>query len=206
MTEIKVSGAMLERLPVYLHYMRSLPDSEKTNVSSGKIARALGLGEVQVRKDLAYVCGKGRPKTGYDYDELLKHLEFRLCCGRRTSAVIVGAGRLGRALLSYEHFAEYGVDILAAFDVKVERVEQLENGKKIMPMSALKDFCEENDVKIGVICVPETAAQEVADELVARSVAAIWSFAPGKITVPDGVRVKHENVAASVAVLAAGLR
>lgn len=204
MTEIKISKTVLERLPVYVHYLRSLPDDEKTNVSSGKIARALGMGEVQVRKDLAFVCGKGRPKTGYEYAELLKHLECRLGCKNKTLAVVVGAGRLGKALLSYEHFSEYGVEIVAAFDAGVKEPENF-NGKKIMPVGMLKDFCRDNNIKIGVICVPEKAAQEVADKLVDASVSAIWNFAPGRITVPDNVRLKHENVAASAAVLAAGL-
>ena len=205
MTEIKIPKTVLERLPVYLHYLRSLPKEERTNVSSAKIARALGLGEVQVRKDLALVCGKGRPKIGYSYEELKKHLEFRLGCSNNTVAVIVGAGRLGRALLSYEHFSEYGLDIPAAFDLKATKKEELSNGKAVFPMEELESFAKENDVKIGIICVPEKAAQQVADEFVKCGVKAIWNFAPGRISVAEGVRIKNENMAASLAVLSAGL-
>ena len=205
MCEVKIPKTVLERLPMYLHYLRSLPISERTNVSSAKIAHALGLGDVQVRKDLALVCGKGRPKIGYSYDELKKHLEISLGCSNNTIAIIVGAGRLGRALLSYEHFSEYGLDIPAAFDVSKTEKEELSSGKVVFPMSELYVFSKENDVKIGIICVPEQAAQQVANELVACGVKAIWNFAPGRITMPEGIKVKNENMAASLAVLSAGL-
>ena len=105
----------LQRLPVYLNYLKSLPE-EKIYVSSGLIAEALGMGEVLVRKDLAYTSAVGRPRVGYDKGELISALEDYLCCNGRRYAVIAGIGALGRAVLGYGGFCNYGIEVAAAFD------------------------------------------------------------------------------------------
>lgn len=205
MSNRKISESVMERLPVYLHYLKSLSATEGDTISSAAIAKTLGLGEVQVRKDLALISGAGKPKIGYYRLELISHIEAALGSGKVTNAVIVGAGKLGKALLCYEGFSEFGVHILAAFDVEVENGLKISCDKRVLPIGELKEFCKNNDVKIGVITVPESEAQKVADELVDAKVSAIWNFAPARLKIPPEIKVKNENMAASVAVLSASL-
>lgn len=190
-----VSRAALGRIPVYLKFIESLPQDVET-VSATTIAKALGFGEVQVRKDLGAICGSGKPRIGYTVFDLKASLEC-LIDSRNGKTVIVGAGKLGRALLDYGGFSDYGLDILAAFDTEVSQNNASE--KPILPIDGLHDFCKENDVSIGVIAVPAKAAQEVCDKLCQSGIKAIMSFAPCKLTAPEGVAIQYENMALSLA-------
>jgi len=190
-----VSRAALGRIPVYLKFIESLPQDVET-VSATTIAKALGFGEVQVRKDLGAICGSGKPRIGYTVSDLKASLEC-LIGSRNGKTVIVGAGKLGRALLDYGGFSDYGLDILAAFDTDVSQNNASE--KPILPIDGLHDFCKENDVSIGVIAVPAKAAQEVCDKLCQSGIKAIMSFAPCKLTAPEGVAIQYENMALSLA-------
>lgn len=190
-----VSRAALGRIPVYLKFIESLPQDVET-VSATTIAKALGFGEVQVRKDLGAICGSGKPRIGYTVSDLKESLES-LIDSRNGKTVIVGAGKLGRALLDYGGFSDYGLDILAAFDTEVSQNNA--SGKPILPIDGLHDFCKENDVSIGVIAVPAKAAQEVCDKLCQSGIKAIMSFAPCKLTAPEGVAIQYENMALSLA-------
>ena len=190
-----VSRAALGRIPVYLKFIESLPQDVET-VSATTIAKALGFGEVQVRKDLGAICGSGKPRIGYTVSDLKACLEC-LIDSRNGKTVIVGAGKLGRALLDYGGFSDYGLDILAAFDMDVSQNNA--SGKPILPIDGLHDFCKENNVSIGVITVPAKAAQEVCDKLCQSGIKAIMSFAPCKLTAPEGVAIQYENMALSLA-------
>ncbi len=193
-----VPKATLGRLPLYLRYLESKRADTKT-ISATAIAKALGLGDVQVRKDLGAVSGFGRPKVGYNTDELIEQLES--CLGQKNlcKAVIVGAGKLGRALLDYNGFADYGLEIAAAFDVDVSEKEVTDSGKPIYPMSEFEGFCYREGAKIGIITVPESAAQEVCNTMVRCNISAIWSFAPQTLKVPENIALRQENLALSLA-------
>lgn len=195
-----VSIQTLRRLPVYLHYLKSLDGSAPT-VSATVIAEALGLNDVQVRKDLGSVSGSGRPKKGYVTPELIAELEEYLGCNSVTSTVLVGAGNLGRALLSYGGFSDYGLEIVAAFDVSDKIVGSIAGGKPVLPMSELGRVCKEKGARLGIITVPSAGAQGACDELVAHGITAIWNFAPTVLKVPSDVLVENENLASSLAVL-----
>lgn len=192
-----VSRAALGRIPVYLKYLKSLPESLQT-VSSTTIAKELGFGEVQVRKDLGAMCGAGKPRVGYSVADLIGSLEA-LTSGNRGLTVIIGAGKLGRALLDYDGFDDYGLSVLAAFDAKVSDAEVTQKGKPILPMSSLKDFCREHDISIGVIAVPPEAAQQTCDLLCENGIKAIWCFAPCRLKTHDSTVIQYENMALSLA-------
>ena len=196
----KVSRATIGRIPLYLQYLKKA-DPTLENISATALAKALDLGEVQVRKDLAAVSGAGRPKTGYQVRELIASLDAFICADRRGTVVIVGAGKLGRALLDYGGFAEYGSEIIAAFDIAVDVPEQSHNGLPIYPLDRLEGFCREHPAKIGIITVPADQAQSVCDRLLGCGVRAIWCFAPCKLTVPEDFPVQYENMALSLAYL-----
>lgn len=197
----KISKAVLKRLPLYLGYLRSLGEGEPENISATALAAALEMGEVQVRKDLAMVSDGGRPKVGYRRLGLISDIEQFLGYDNTNNAVLIGAGKLGRALLGYTGFSEYGLNIVAAFDAAAEQAGTDESGKQVLPMSKLETLCKERNILIGIITVPSACAQEVCDELISYGVKAIWNFAPVHLDVPSGILVQYENMAASLAVL-----
>ena len=198
MDKCTISKATLGRLPSYLEFLRNLPPDKVPYISATAIAKHLGLGEVQVRKDLAAVSGAGKPKLGYVTAELVEKLENCLGCNRLTSAVLVGAGRLGRALLQYDEFEKYGVKISAAFDSN-ERVISLGTKSEILPMNQFEYFCKTQNIKLGIITVGEGSAQAVCDQMVKSGITAIWNFAPCKLNVPAGILLQNENLALSLA-------
>lgn len=193
-----VSRATLSRLPRYLDALTGLCDKESVYVSATALAKMLSLGEVQVRKDLAAVSGKGKPKLGYDRQQLIERLRDCLGYNSLTSAVLVGAGKLGRALADYDGFEKFGVKITAAFDSN-EQILNLGAKTKILPIGEFESFCKSRDIKIGIITVGEGSAQTVCDKMVDSGITAIWNFAPCKLDVPDGIILRNENLALSLA-------
>ena len=198
MNGYSIPKATLGRLPQYLAYLRSLPEMRHT-ISATAIAKALSLGDVQVRKDLAAVSGAGKPKIGYETDQLITDIESPLGCERLTNAVLVGAGKLGRALLDYDGFEDFGVKIIAGFDCNETTLKK--GAKEILPIRDIGAYCRKHDVKIGIITVGGGSAQDVCDKLVESEVEAIWNFAPVALKVPNGILLKQENLALSLAYL-----
>ena len=198
MDKCTISKATLGRLPSYLEFLRNLPPDKVPYISATAIAKHLGLGEVQVRKDLAAVSGAGKPKLGYGTTELVEKLEDFLGCNQLTPAVLVGAGKLGRALLQYDEFEKYGVKISAAFDSN-ERVISLGSKTEILPMNQFEYFCKTKNIKLGIITVGEGSAQAVCDQMVKSGITAIWNFAPCKLKVPTDILLQNENLALSLA-------
>lgn len=201
----KISKAVLKRLPGYLNYLKSMPENCPSHISATALANALGMGEVQVRKDLAMVSDGGRPKIGYLREALIDDIEQFLGYDNTTDAVIIGAGKLGQALMGYKGFEEYGLNILAAFD-KAPKMERTEDGKPVYHIDKLENFCRKNKVLMGIITVPAEHAQSVADQLIAGGIKAIWSFAPTHLEVPRHILVQYENMATSLAVLSMHLQ
>lgn len=198
MATISIPKATLGRIPLYIEYLSSLPEESNETVSAPKIARGLSLGEVQVRKDLAMISGRGKPKIGYDREKLIQDLENHLGHESLTNAVLIGAGKLGRALLDYQGFEEFGIRILAGFDCN-EKAFSISGSKSVLPIKDIEQYCADNNVRIGIITVGQGSAQEVCDRLVACGIKAIWNFAPCALTVPSGVLLKQENLALSLA-------
>ena len=193
----KVSKATLGRVPSYLGYLKSL-DESITTISATSIAKNLGFGEVQVRKDLGAISATGKPRIGYLRQELTERLEA-LLKAEDGNAVIMGAGRLGKALLDYNGFEKYGISILSAFDPKIKTPEFSKGGKPLLPIEDLSSYCRENNIRLGVIAVPKEAAQEVCDTLCENGIKAIWCFAPCRLYTPADVAVQYENLALSLA-------
>ena len=191
-----VSRPMLERLPIYASCLEKMIENGVTSVSSAKIAKELNLGEVQVRKELAYVSGAGKPRIGYDSGKLLCDIRRFLGEDKPCEAVIVGAGRLGCALLGYGNFEEIGVRVGAAFDIS-KHVDSVD-GKKIYTLEEFLPYCKEHTVRIGIITVPAENAQEACDMMLNAGIKAIWNFAPITLKVPDDVSVVNEKLAISL--------
>lgn len=198
-----LSRQALKRLPVYMSYLKSIDNGENEYVSSAMVAKALDLNDVQVRKDLAAVCkSSGIPKKGFAIRDLIRGISDFLGYENSNIAILIGAGKLGMALMSYRGFDNYGMNIVAAFDSRSEIVDN----EKIFDISRLKEICELYKVKIGIITVPENSAQEVCDLLVKSGIKAIWNFAPTHIKAPEDILVQNENMASSLALLSNHLR
>lgn len=191
----------LQRLPIYLNYLKSLPEGDKY-ISSGAIAAALGMGEVLVRKDLAYTSSSGRPKVGYVRAELIAAIEEYLGCNKKKNAVLVGVGGLGSALLSYGGFSKYGIDIVEAFDSDPEKIGTTVGGKAVRGDDELASAVNKYGALLAIVAVPAVAAQQVCDCLAASGVNGILNFAPVQLKAPESVVVRNIDVAASLAILA----
>ena len=199
METVKVSKKLLNRLPVYLNYLKSLPDDYE-NVSATVMARDLNLGDVQVRKDLAKVSAAGRRRTGRSRQQLILDIESYLDITSDTGTILVGIGKLGQALLDYNGFEEAGMNLMAGFDIN-PFADQTSGGKPIYPLNRLESFCRHYHVHIGIIAVPPERAQEICDCLVSCGIKAIWNFAPVLLKVPEDVVVHSENLAVSLTAL-----
>lgn len=206
MSDRCVSKQTLQRLPAYLSYLRDPRKELKKYVSATMIAEALGLNDVVVRKDLASVSSSGRPKVGYVRLELIRELEKFLGYDNSQDAVLVGAGKLGQALLSYTGFPQYGLNILAGFDSDPRLAGAEVAGKKILPMDKLPGLCRRVGVHIGIITVPGEHAQKVCDQLIDSGILAVWNFANAHLLVPEGILVQNENMAVSLALLSNHLK
>ena len=201
MTGAPISKKTLSRLPLYLGYLKEQKRFGQKTISATMIAEGLGLNQVQVRKDLAQISCGGKPRIGYMRDELETDIERFLGYNNVNSAVIVGAGNLGKALMSYVGFKQYGLDIAAAFDADGALTNSEFNGIPIFPVEKLPDIAKRLKIHIGIITVPAPHAQKVCDMLVDAGVLAVWNFAPTVLKVPEGILVQNENMASSLALL-----
>ena len=199
--ENAVSKATFSRVPAYLRYLKGEAGKGVEYVSSAAIAKDMGLSAVGVRKDLALISSRpGKPRFGFEVRMLIADIEKFLGYDRWTNAVIIGAGGLGRAILSYEGFENYGIHVIAAFDNAPAKIGAV-GGKPVYPMERLGDVVKRSGVKVCILTVPRSAAQEACDRAVEAGISAILSFAPVHLRVPDGVTVKYEDLAVSLAEL-----
>ena len=200
-----ISKSVLKRLPTYLSYLKNMTEDVPEHISATTLAAALGMGEVQVRKDLAAVSDGGRPKIGYNREALIDDIEQFLGYDNTTDAVLIGAGKLGQALMAYRGFDEYGLNIMAAFD-RNPKMEMTDEGKPVYNIARLTQFCRSHKVLMGIITVPAQHAQEVCDKLIGCGIKAIWTFANARLDVPANILVQYENMATSLAVLSMHLQ
>ena len=197
MKNANISKPTLGRLPIYLEYITTRVSTEMT--SAAEIARGLSLGEVQVRRDLNMICKEGRPKVGYPTSTLISDLEAALSKNECVHAVVAGAGKLGRALQGYDGFSQFGLKIIAAFDIDETKVDVADKAHPVYPIAEIEAYCETHNIHLGIITVPRESAQSVCDRMTSCGITAIWNFAPCKLAVPEKITVKNENLALSLA-------
>ncbi len=197
-----ISRATIGRMPSYLRFLKEKELAGERTVSSTAIAEELNLNAVQVRKDLAVISSvAGKPKLGFEIADLIADINRFLGYDNVTDAVLVGAGGLGRALVGYVGFKNYGLNIVAAFDSSPKLIGKKFGGVQVYDAAETSRLVRRLNVLIGIIAVPKEAAQQVADELVEGGVRAIWNFAPANLVLPQNVAVKNEDMAASLAIL-----
>ena len=201
-----VSKATISRMPAYLRYLKEAKTKGVEYVPSAAIAKDMAVSAVLVRKDLELVSlVSGRPRLGFEVNGLIADIEKFLGYDNVSDAIIVCVGGLGRAFLGYDGFKHYGLNIVAGFDVKEELINTKIEKKPVLPLNQLDKFVSQRNVNIGIITVPKCVAQAVCDCMVQAGIRAIWNFASVKLNVPDGVIVRYEDLAASLAMLSGDL-
>lgn len=194
-----ISRRLRKRLPLYLNYLKSLPE-DSFNISASEVAKALGMGHVQVRKDLAQISETGRCRTGRNRQQLMQDIADYLDFVKQTGTIVIGSGKLGQSLLDYAGFDEAGFLVMAGFDVSSSN-HMSKGGKPIYPMNRLEPFCKYYDVHVGIIAVPEETAQQVCNRLIACGIRVILNFTPVPLQVPEYVLVQNQNFAVSLSSL-----
>lgn len=191
----------LRRLPIYLQLLKELQIAGRTEISTTHIATDLRLDPTQVRKDLAYTEIVGKPKVGYDIEVLIQAIEDFLNWNNLTDAFLAGAGNLGQALIGYEGFRKYGVNIIAAFDTDINKIDQEIHGISVLPVEKLPDLAQRMHIHIGILTVPAEQAQKTAELMIQGGIKAIWNFAPVSLKVPEEIIVENAGFTTSLAVL-----
>jgi len=191
----------LKRLPQYIHLLKKLKEDGIRQISSNTIANELNLDSIQVRKDLAVTGVVGKPKLGFDLEELYSALLHTLNWDNSTDAFLVGMGSLGSAILGYKTFPEYGLNIIAAFDNDEEKIGQSFAGTEVLSSDKLTDMIKRMHINIGVITVPANEAQKVAQQMIDGGIIAIWNYAPVHLKVPPEIIVVNAQLSQSLGVL-----
>lgn len=199
--KVNIPDPSIKRLARYLHLLLHLKASGLKIVSSTLIANELSLDPTKVRKDIQFTNIVGKPKTGFQIEELINSIETTLNWNSTNLAYLIGAGSLGKAILGYKNFDRCGLKFLDAFDV-----DKLKVGKKffnieVHHISKLPKLSEDLHNIIAVLTVPAEVAQEVTDIIIDSGIKAIWNFAPKHIKVPEDVIVENILLSQSLAVL-----
>ena len=202
----KIPIPTIKRFPSYIRYIKQYKENGVKNVSATILANDLRLNPIQVRKDLAFSGIEGKPKVGFDIDQLLEALIDTLGWNNSTDAVLIGAGNLGSALMGYKGFENYGLRIVAAFDKKEDIVGKKIGNLEIQSLTKLEEYILLNGIGIAILTVPATQAQPTAELLVKCGIQAIWNFAPKDLSLPENIAVQRTDLATQFAVLSAKLR
>lgn len=197
-----IPRATLNRLPLYLRALSQVEGAENVYVSSRKLAELVGSNSAQVRKDLSCLGELGVRGMGYDVQHLERRILTVLGLLEPRKAVVVGVGRLGSALIGYPGFVEKGFEIIAAFDADPKKVGEKVADLKIRSIKELKRYLIENGpVDIGIVAVPSSSAQEVAELLVEAGVKSILNFAPVSLEISDNIPVRYVDLAVEMQIL-----
>jgi redox-sensing transcriptional repressor len=197
-----ISEATVARLPVYLRVLTGLAESGVGTVSSDVLAEAAGVGPAKLRKDLSHLGSYGTRGVGYDVEFLVYQISRALGLTQHYSVVIVGVGNLGQALAGYAGFGTRGFRVAGLVDADRARVGNVIAGLEVRHVDELEAILAENDVSIGVIATPASAAQDVCNRLVGAGVTSVLNFAPVVLSVPDGVDVRKVDLSIELQILA----
>ena len=196
-----ISQATIDRLPLYFRTLRLVEEEEMQIISSDELGRRLDITPEQIRKDLATFGQFGRKGIGYDVHDLKNKIGNILGLHKKWRLAIVGVGHLGGALANYVNFASLGFSVVALIDINQKIIGGEVNGIEIEDAANMNQIIEKKSVDIGVITVPASEAQGVADKLVAAGVKGIWNFAPIKLNVPPTVPLVNEDLSIGLSAL-----
>jgi redox-sensing transcriptional repressor len=198
----RVPKPTVKRLSLFLRELEHCAEQNQATISSKQLGAALGLTDAQVRKDLACFGQFGQPGIGYQVSDLIEKLRRILGTDRTWNTALIGAGNLGRALMSYGGWKKRGFDIVAVFDQNPAMAGEKLEGHRVRPMKDLAMLVRERDIHLGIIAVPATGAQDVCDQLIKAGVRGILNFAPIRLDVHDTVSISSVDLALALEQLA----
>jgi redox-sensing transcriptional repressor len=201
----KIAESTVRRLSLYLGFLEDAGDRGVLTTSSDELARLGGTTSAQVRKDLSFFGSFGKRGLGYPVPELADQLRQILGLKRRYRVALIGAGKIGSALVQYRGFKQRGFDIVAIFDSDPGKVGRQWNGLTVLDVESLEKEVSRQPIDMAVLVTPADAAQAVADRIVALGVKAVLNFAPVQLNVPDDVVVKTVNLALELETLSYAL-
>ena len=190
---LEIPEVVIDRLPVYYRFIVRIADEGRTVISSQELGDELDVTPAQIRKDLSYFGRFGKQGRGYSVQRLLDELRLILGLDRRWSVVVVGIGRLGRAVASYPGFEGQGFDVSGRYDANPELIGSEVDGDVVRDVAELDADLRKSQIDIGVVTVSAPHAQEVVDVLTRGGVRAILNYTPTRIQVPEGVELKNIN-------------
>ena len=197
----KVPEPTLRRLPWYLAFVKLMKGKGETFISSTQIAKEINVDPSQVAKDLSFVNISGKTRVGYDINALVDVLEDFLGFTSQHKAFLFGVGSLGASLLHDTGLSQYGLEIVAGFDVREDLDVSMINGIPVFHMDDFPAKQKEYGATIGVITVPVEKAQEVTDRIIEGGIKALWNFTPFRIRVPEHIVVQNTSMYAHLAVM-----
>ena len=189
-----VSKATIDRLPLYFRTLGQIQQENVLIISSEELGRRIGVTPEQIRKDLSSFGEFGKKGVGYYVSDLAKHIGEILGLHRDWNIALVGLGHLGRALVNYKHFTNLGFHVKAIFDADPAKIGEMVGDIQVQTINDIKQEVSRKNIHIGVIAVPAAAAQDVANSLVVAGVKGIWNFAPVILNIPDGIRLRNEDL------------
>ena len=187
----KIPDIIIGRLPVYLRALQRLADRGIQTTSSQELGEIVGISAAQIRKDISQFGEFGKQGTGYSIPFLIERVRGILKVDRVWDVAIVGMGDMGHALARYNGFTDRGFRVKMVFDNDPEKIGQIVAGFEINDANAMAEKIKQNKIKIAMLTVPATAAQDIAEQLVKAGVKAILNYAPISLAVPSGVRVQY---------------
>ena len=199
--DFNVPEPTLRRLPWYLAYTKLVQHSGELYLSSTQIASNIAVDASKVAKDLSYVQISGRTRVGYDVNELVNVLETFLGFTNSHKAFLFGVGSLGGALLHDDGLNQFGLEIVAGFDVKYELAGTSIHRVPIHHIDHYIELQKQTKINIGVLTVPVDKAQETAEMMIDGGIQAIWNFTPFRIRVPENIIVQNTSIYAHLAVM-----
>ncbi len=197
----KISPAVIRRLPRYYRYLEELEVKNLDKISSSQMSLEMGLNASQIRRDLNCFGGFGQQGYGYSVSKLKKEIAHILGLDKRYNVIIIGAGRIGQALMGYKNFMLEGFNVVDIFDSDEKKVGTNIEGRHVLGIDELDGYLRAHHIDIAIICTPKEAAQKSADLLVSFGIKAIWNFAPIDVAVRRGVAVENVHLSDSLYVL-----
>lgn len=197
----QVPEPTLRRLPAYLFFLENIRKDGVINISAPVIGKQLKCDPTQVVKDLSFAGAKGKPKVGYNTYELIHTLEEFLGFNRTNEAFLIGAGNLGKALMSFQEYQSLGLKIIAAFDVDENKTGKQIGGIHVLEFNKLFQLSERLNIQIAILTTPNNVAQNVAEDLVRCGIKAIWNFTSANLDLAEEIIVQNTSMSSYAAVL-----
>ena len=198
MGKMKVSNAIIRRLPRYRRYLGYLQTKGIRKVSSNELSEMIGYTASQIRQDLNTFGEFGQQGYGYEVDRLYNEINKILGLDREYKTVVVGVGNLGQAITNYTYYYKIGFNIIGLFDANPKIVGNVINDVEVLDVADLEEYCKREKIDIGIICVNRENAQKVADALVSGGVKGIWNFAPIDLEIPEGIALESVHLSDSL--------